>query len=132
MPEYWRHVHSLHVRDKLKDMIPKFVLQHCRDEYKEKDKLRVDVNVYEDEQLTKFLYKHGLDFSWDLNFHGLNGFALPIDEYIERVIKYNRKPVTICINGVRLDDIKPKNPAPIHPPQEIDLSSTSINNDPDF
>jgi hypothetical protein len=103
--------------------LPAFVKDWCRQELKGKDRLRVDVNVYEDKDYTKLIGKHGLNFGSDMKFTNPDrSYSLSIDEYIIRMLKFSRKYIKIYINEVLLTDINL--PVPLLLPSTIDLSQT--------
>lgn len=104
--------------------IPEFVKDYIKVQAKEKGSIRVDINVF-DKEGGRFLYKHGLTFTRDLNFHGTGGYTLGIEEYLARTLTYARKSITICINGKLLSDIHPILLPPPSTPPEIDLTHTT-------
>lgn len=101
--------------------IPEFIKDYIKVQVKEKGFIRIDINVF-DKEGGRFLYKHGLNFANDLNFHGTDGYTLGIEEYLARTLTYTKKPISVCINGKLLTDIKQLAlPPPLTPPL-IDLS----------
>lgn len=104
-------------------MIPDFVKQFCKDQLKDKNKVRVDVDNYVDPDYKLFKHKHGLDFGVDLCFYGLDGTVITLEDYILRLMKYARGYFKICIDGVPLSQIFPKALPPVETPPIISLEN---------
>jgi len=94
-------------------------------EAKDKNAVKVDIEVYHDDALTHLKLRHGLSFSWDLQFHGLNGYTLGIEEYLLRTLNHSRSYIKILVNGTPLDEIKVPQLLPPEAMPEIDLSHTN-------
>lgn len=106
------------------EQLPEFLYEWIKQQAKEKGHIIVGIDIFADNEYKIFKSRHGLNFSHDLYWHGLDGYKLSIEEYLTRTIKHSRKPIKIYLNGMSLNAITPNLlPAP-QIPQEIDLSDT--------
>jgi hypothetical protein len=109
--------------------IPYFVNDFFKEQIREKGVLIVEVDVFDQNDETKFLYRHGLTFGIDMHFHGANSYTLSINEYLKRLLTYTIKPIKIYVNKVALNTIEPKALPPVITPIEIDLTNVVESDD---
>lgn len=105
--------------------VPDHVMDWLKKEAKTKGTIRVDIEVYHDDSLTHLATRHGLSFSYDLKFHGANGFTYGIEDYLLQTLNYTRRYIKILVNGMDLAEIKLPQLLPPEIPPEIDLSNTT-------
>jgi hypothetical protein len=106
-------------------IVPEFVKDFCREQFRRKGFIRVAVDSYRDKEFTSFVKSTGLNFDYDLCFHGTEGVTISLDSYINRVLTYAPHHVKIMINGVLLTNIRQKAlPPPAKTPELIDLTNT--------
>lgn len=105
--------------------IPDFVMAWLKNEAKQKNSIKIDIDTFNDEQMTHRQSRYGLSFSWDLKFYGLNGYTLDIEDYLLQHINYGRGFFKIYANRTGLDEIEQPRLTPPEFPPQIDLSQTS-------